>query len=212
MLAWYLTVYDVQSSKSLVADQVRAPLISRIAHGLASVPRMFDEGFGDFGWLDTPMPRLALYLLVGLIAAGMSLGLRGAGSRLLLAIVMVLGIIAGMVVFIDVNYYSLFRLFGVQGRHIAPLMVGAILLATSRLVRNRTHERVFALAWAVIVGWSAWGALRRYSVGIRPDNVFDMVIDPQWQPLLGLWPSLILLMAAPVLVAMVVTSHSGEAR
>ena len=206
MLAWYFIVYDEQSSDSLVAGEKAMALTRQMTHGLESVPRMIDEAFGNFGWLDTPMPRLALYLLVGLIATGMSFGLRGAGMRSLSAMTVSLCVIAGMVVVIDINYYSLFRLFGVQGRHVAPIMVGVILIETSRPGRETSRDRVLAVAWAAIVAWSAWGALRRYAVGIKPDNAFDMFFDPQWSPVIGLWPALLLLAVAPFVVAYVVTT------
>lgn len=212
MMIWYVVVYDAQSTNSLVEGTAGMPLSRQITHGLESIPRMIDESFGNFGWLDTPMPRLALYLLVGLIAAGMALGSRGARPRALMAMLLALTSAAVMVVVIDVNYYGLFRLFGVQGRHVAPLMVGAILIAASRLDRQGTRDRVLALGWAVIMGWSAWGALRRYSVGIRSDNVIDMFGNPTWTPLLGLWPTLILVMVAPFCVAMVVTWEWGDRR
>lgn len=209
MIVWYFVVYDAQSSSSLVAGTDGMSLSRQITHGIESIPRMIDESFGNFGWLDTPMPRLALYLLVGLVAAGMSMGLRGANSRTLGAIALALVTVGAMVVVIDVNYYGLFRVFGVQGRHVAPIMVGAILIATSRLSSHTPRDRVFAVSWALLVGWSSWGALRRYTVGIRPDNVFDMFSIPQWTPMLGLWPSLVLLMTAPLVVAFVVTMKRG---
>lgn len=207
MIAWYFIVYDAQSSKSLVAGEKAMALTRQVTHGLESVPRMIDESFGNFGWLDTPMPRLALYLLVGLIAAGMSFGLHGAGWRTISAIGAGMAAIAGMVVVIDVNYYSLFRLFGVQGRHVAPIMVGVILMATSRLGKNIVRDRVLAFSWAALVGWSAWGALRRYSVGIKPDNAFEMFTNAQWSPIIGFWTAVVLLMVAPFLTAFVMTSR-----
>ena len=209
MVLWYFVVYDAQSSSSLVEGTEGMALTRQITHGIESIPRMIDESFGNFGWLDTPMPRLALYLLIGLIASGMSVGLRRANSRTLGAIALAVVAVGSMVVVIDVNYYGLFRLFGVQGRHVAPIMVGAILIATSRLTCQVVRDRVFAVSWALLLGWSAWAALRRYTVGIRPDNVFDMFSTPQWTPTLGLWPSLTLLMLAPLLVAFVATMKPG---
>ena len=210
MVVWYFTVYDEQSTESLVAGEKAMAFTRQVTHALESVPRMIDESFGNFGWLDTPMPRLALYLLVGLIATGMSFGLRGAGTRTFVALAVGVAAIVGMVVVIDVNYYSLFRLFGVQGRHVAPIMVGIVLIATTRLGKERVRDRVLACGWAALVGWSAWGALRRYTVGIRPDNAFEMFSRAQWSPAIGLWPALILLVAAPFFIAYVVTSEKVD--
>lgn len=210
MIFWYLVVYDAQSSRSLVAGFDAMTRLQRITHSLESVPRMIDEAFGNFGWLDTPMPRLALYLLVGLIAIGMSLGLHQADNRTISAVAVGLIVMSGLVVAIELNYYSLFRLFGVQGRHVAPIMVGVILIATSRLGHSVARDRVLGFGWATIMGWSAWGAIRRYSVGIKPDNAFDMFTESRWSPMIGLRPSLLLLLVVPFAVVFVVQSEQGD--
>lgn len=196
MLAWYLTVYDVQSSNSLVADQVRAPLISRIAHGLASVPRMFDEGFGDFGWLDTPMPRLPFYILLAVFFSLVAQGLFVATRRLVLASGLVVCAVVAMVVVIDLNYYELFRLYGVQGRHVMPVLLGLPLVAGWRLSKSRRRDVAVASLWALVMVWAFSGALRRYAVGIEPDNAFDTIFSPEWTPVIGVLPSLSLIVIA----------------
>lgn len=38
--------------------------------------------------------------------------------------------------------------------------------------------------------WAFAGALRRYTVGIEPDNAFDTVLSPEWTPIIGVVPGL----------------------
>lgn len=196
MVGWYLIVYDVQSSTSLVSDQARAPLTSRIAHGLASVPRMFDEGFGDFGWLDTPMPRMPFYVLLAIFFAISAQGLLVASRRLILAASAIGGAVIAMVVVIDLNYYELFRLYGVQGRHVMPVLLGLPLVAGWRLGKSRRRDVAVASLWALVMVWAFSGALRRYAVGIEPDNAFDTIFSPEWTPIIGVLPSLFLIVIA----------------
>lgn len=196
MSVWYLAVYDTQSSNSLVADEAKSPLLERIAHGFASIPRMFDEGFGDFGWLDTPMPRMALYVAIGLFAFVVGYGLMHSSKLSSFTVGAILAVVASMVVVIDLNYYELFRLYGVQGRHVMPVLVGVPIVAGWRMARSPSIDRSVAIVWAIVSIWSLAGALRRYAVGISPDNAFEMFLQPPWTPLLGIWPSLVLVVIA----------------
>jgi len=190
MVVWYLVVYDVQSSTSLVADQPRSNLLDRVAHGLASIPRMFDEGFGDFGWLDTPMPRMPFYLLLALFFAVIAQGLSGSPRRTAWAVTGIAGIVSLMVVVIDLNYYELFRLYGVQGRHVMPILVGLPIVAGWNLIKSKRRDTVVASIWVVVMVWAFAGALRRYTVGIEPDKAFDVLFSPEWTPIIGVLPSL----------------------
>jgi len=196
MALWYFVVYDVQSSSSLVADQPRAGLLRRLSHGLASIPRMFDEGFGDFGWLDTPIPRMPFYILLALFFGVVAQGLAVSSRRMIGAVVAVSGVVAGMVEAIDLNYYELFRLYGVQGRHVMPVLLGLPLLAGWNLQRSRRRDVTVVSLWALVMVWAFAGALRRYTVGIEPDNAFDTLFSPEWTPIIGVVPSLSLIVVA----------------
>lgn len=190
MCVWYFIVYDAQSSTSLVVGQPRAELLNRLAHGLASIPRMFDEGFGDFGWLDTPMPRMAFYILLALFFAVIGQGLINAGKGVVVSTVAISGVLASMVVFIDLNYYELFRLYGVQGRHVMPVLVGLPVVAGWNMAKSRRRDLTVVSGWTVVMVWAFAGALRRYTVGIEPDNAFDTVLSPEWTPIIGVVPGL----------------------
>jgi hypothetical protein len=101
-----------------------------------------------------------------------------------------------MVVVIDLNYYELFRLYGVQGRHVMPVLLGLPLAAGWRLSKSRRRDVVVASLWAVVMVWAFSGALRRYAVGIEPDNAFDTIFSPEWAPIIGVLPSLALIVIA----------------
>lgn len=193
---WYATVYDAQSSSSLVADQPRADLLDRVAHGLASIPRMFDEGFGDFGWLDTPMPRMPFYILLALFLAVIVQGISNSSKAVVVAVTAIAVTISVMTVVIDLNYYDLFRLYGVQGRHVMPILIGLPIVAGWNLPKSWRRDGVVVVGWAIVMVWAFAGALRRYAVGIEPDNAFDILFSPEWSPIIGVVPSLVSIVVA----------------
>lgn len=196
MGVWYVVVYDAQSATSLVTGQPRASTLSSVAHGLASIPRMFDEGFGDFGWLDTPMPRMAFYLLIALLGGVVAQGLSVASKRASLSVILLGLVVAAMVVVIDLNYYDLFRLYGVQGRHVMPVLIGIPIVAGWRLPPSRRRDTGVISLWVIVMVWAFAGALRRYAVGIENDNAFDVLFSPEWTPIIGVWPSLVSIVVA----------------
>lgn len=193
---WYVVVYDAQSSSSLVADQLRADLLDRVAHGLASIPRMFDEGLGDFGWLDTPMPRMPFYILLALFFAVIAQGISNSSKMVVVAVTAISVTISVMTVVIDLNYYELFRLYGVQGRHVMPILVGLPIVAGWNLAKSRRRDGLVIGGWATVMVWAFAGALRRYAVGIEPDNAFDILFSPEWSPIIGVIPSLVSIVVA----------------
>jgi hypothetical protein len=52
--------------------------------------------------------------------------------------------------------------------------------------------------------WSGLGALRRYTVGINGDNALDMLRDRAWNPILGFWPTVMLLGISTIAVVCLV--------
>ena len=193
---WYVAVYDAQSSASLVADQPRADLLDRVAHGLASIPRMFDEGFGDFGWLDTPTPRMPFYILLALFFSVIAQGISNSSKTVVVAVTAIAVTISVMTVVIDLNYYDLFRLYGVQGRHVMPILVGLPIVAGWNLPKSRRRDGLVIGGWAMVMVWAFAGALRRYAVGIEPYNAFDILFSPEWSPIIGVIPSLVSIVVA----------------
>jgi hypothetical protein len=136
------------------------------------------------------MPRMPFYFLLALFFGVVAQGLAVASRRMIGASVAVFGVMAGMVVMIDINYYELFRLYGVQGRHVMPVLLGLPLVAGWNLRRSRRLDMAVVWLWALVMVWAFAGALRRYMVGIEPDNAFDLLLSPEWTPILGVVPSL----------------------
>jgi hypothetical protein len=112
------------------------------------------------------------------------------------AAVGIAGVMVVMVVVIDLNYYELFRLYGVQGRHVMPILVGLPIVAGLDLAKSRRRDLVVVSGWALVMVWAFSGALRRYTVGIEPDNAFDVLFSPEWTPIIGVLPSLVSIVVA----------------
>ncbi len=191
---WYLSIYSFELSTKLTAEMSSVSIRSQIASALYHIPALLDQAVGNFGWLDSPMPRGALVVFV--IATVTLIG-RGALSmtkreRLASSILVVATIL--LVVAQDLNYYSLLHYFGSQGRHIVPLLVGLPIVASAAYVWSRKWEIVAATVWGITMIWAGLGALRRYTVGIKGDNAMDMLNSRAWNPVLGFWPTVIILM------------------
>jgi hypothetical protein len=105
-----------------------------------------------------------------------------------------------VVIILDVNYYSLLRNFGSQGRHIVPLLVGLPMIAATSIVWKRNWEVVTVGIWGLVMVWAGLGALRRYTVGINGDNAMDMFTDRAWNPVFGFWPTVMMLILSTLAV------------
>jgi hypothetical protein len=101
---------------------------------------------------------------------------------------------------IDLNIYSLLGVFGAQGRHIVPLLVGLPMIAATSIVWKRNWEVVTVGIWGLVMFWAGMGALRRYTVGINGDNAMDMFTDRAWNPVLGFWPTVMMLILSTLAV------------
>jgi hypothetical protein len=99
--------------------------------------------------------------------------------------------------------YSFVRGFGLQGRHIVPLLVGVPIVLFARDDWRVKREYWVASVWAILMIWCGAAALRRYSVGIKPGNQFELLTDPVWAPKIGILYSLVLLVIAASAVALV---------
>jgi len=98
-------------------------LRSQIDGAVRHIPILLDQAVGNFGWLDAPMPRVALYVIVALYCVVLARGIvvSSAGARIAMIALCLVTIL--VVIVLDVNYYSMLRSFGAQGRHIVPLLV-----------------------------------------------------------------------------------------
>ncbi len=197
---WYLSIYSFELSTKLTADMPSVSLQSQIDRAVHHIPTLLDQAVGNFGWLDSPMPRGALFVFVISVVVLIGRGLLSMTKRELLASSILVVATVLLVVAQDLNYYSLLRNFGSQGRHIAPLLVGLPILASTAFVWSRKWEIVVAMVWGLTMIWAGLGALRRYTVGINGNNAMDMLRDRVWNPVLGFWPTVMMLMLSTVAV------------
>jgi len=197
---WYLEIYSFQTNNVLSEGIPSILMRSQINQAVRHIPVLLDQAVGNFGWLDSPMPRIALYIIVVLysvVLAG-SVVVGSAGTRI--ALIALCLVIIAVVIVLDVNYYSMLRAFGAQGRHIVPLLVGLPIIAASSFTWKRNWEVAAVGIWGLVMVWAGLGALRRYTVGINGNNAMDMFTDRAWNPVLGFWPTVILLIMSTLAV------------
>ena len=110
-------------------------------------------------------------------------------------------VVVGISLAVDMNFYAMFGWFGAQGRHITPILVGVPLLVVAQSsFGTRFHIAVVA-GWSVVMVWAGLGALRRYTVGVNGNNEFSMLTERTWNPSIGFWVAVLLLVVATALVA-----------
>lgn len=209
---------------ALVANRVweagygaRPPVSLRAARaglttGLEQVGFAADEVVGQFGYLEWRLP-IALLLLGAAAVAGMHVAAFAvAGRRERIAL---LGALAGAVL-VPLGLWVLFLRhtgFGLQGRHVLPLLVAVPLLGGEILVRAR--DRLTARARAAlcvatagavaVVHFGAWWYnARRAATGT--DGPLLFLPDAEWSPPLGWTPWLLI---AAVGAALVVAAIAG---
>ena len=186
-VVWYVTVFSKNTGSPLTEGSPSLGLRQQVIEAVQHIPAVLAQGIGNFGWLDTPMPRMTLILylvmLVPLLVFAISRTTRLVGSM----VVALCLVSALLVVAQDINYYNLLRNFGSQGRHVMPLLVGIPILAMRKVNLPSRINAAVAIVWALIMAWSGFAALRRYAVGIRPGNQLEMYTQAAWQPDIGIW-------------------------
>ena len=197
---WYLKIYSFQTNNVLSEGIPRISLRSQIDQAVRHIPMLLDQAVGNFGWLDAPMPRVALYIVMALYCVVLAMGIvvGSAGTRIAMIALCLVTIL--VVIILDVNYYSMLRSFGAQGRHIVPLLVGLPILAAGSFTWKRIWEVAAVGLWGLVMVWAGLGALRRYTVGINGDNAMDMFTDRAWNPILGFWPTVMMLVLSTMAV------------
>jgi hypothetical protein len=186
-IVWYVTVFSKNTGSPVTEGSPSLGLRQQVIEAVQHIPAVLAQGIGNFGWLDTPMPRMTLVLylvmLVPLLVFAISSTTRLVGSMVVaLCLVSALLVIAQ-----DINYYNLLRNFGSQGRHVMPLLVGIPILAMRKVNLPSRINAAVAIVWALVMAWSGLAALRRYAVGIRPGNQLEMYTQAIWQPDFGIW-------------------------
>ena len=210
MAWWYVAVYSYQTSPSLTAGDEKVSITTQFTRSINHIPELLDHVVGNFGWLDTPIPRGALWLYVigfaALIVASLNqLGKRGALALTVLSMTVVCFSIA-----VDMNFYAMFGWFGAQGRHIAPILVGApLLIVTQASFGNRFHNAI-VISWSVVMVWAGLGALRRYTVGVNGNNALSMFSERAWSPTIGFWFAVMMLISATATTAAILMNSEND--
>ena len=146
------------------------------------------------------MPRIALLIICVLYGVVIAAGVVASSARARVAMIALFLLIVVIVIVLDVNYYSMLRSFGAQGRHIVPLLVGLPVIAATSFVWKRKWEVGAASVWGLVMVWAGLGALRRYTVGINGDNAMEMFANRAWNPVLGFWPTVMMLILSTLAV------------
>jgi hypothetical protein len=196
-IAWYVTTYDHNFGVRLDVERRVTSLTTIASRSLIDLPRLVAESVGNFGWLDTPSPTFAVWIIVGLTA---TLAIRAA-QRVSVRHRLALGALALCVpvwhIALNTNYQDLLGSYGSQGRHLTPLIVGLPLAAVMRRAHHPSDSSVAGLvlcvhAWCVLV------ALRRYSSGAGGDDLLGFVTNPAWTPPLGMATTLFIVALAHI--------------
>ena len=163
---------------------------------------------GDFGYRNVPLSPAAVAVwgagAAALVAAGALVS--GSRERIALALALVMAVAIPILLYADLLKYTG---FGLQGRHILPLVVAVPLLAGEVLRRGhgalalRLRTNLFAVAALVaagvqLVAW--WTNARRYAVGEGGPVWF--ITRAQWSPPLGwgIWLAVVLGACATLLL------------
>jgi hypothetical protein len=195
-------------------------LVRSIRPAIASLPAKFAEQVGVFGWLDAPMPSLAVLAWQGLVVAVLTTGLLVGGVRARWVIV---AGVAGTVT-LTIGWAAWYRaLAGIdgQGRHWLPIAVAVPLIAGEVIYQNRDRlgmlnaQRLFlpvvSLAGLLqVVGW--YSNARRHAQGVSGRLLFFE--SPAWSPPLGwfTWGGVVAAAFLLLVIAGATAGGSGHSR
>jgi hypothetical protein len=203
MIVWYLRVSAVHLDELVTEGLPSIGLERVLLTSVGRLPLLVEQTVGNFGWLDTPAPTIAVWAtlaMVGVVALG---GWSASSTRERWALALIIVAAVALSIYVDIDYYRILRYFGVQGRHLAPLLLGIPIVAGRHWRPSITASRVLVVTWCAVVLICAASALRRYSVGVSNENVLDMFRSPVWAPPLGIVPTLLLMALACTSVAVV---------
>lgn len=169
--------------------------IHRLKPAVGVLPFRLTEEVGRFGWLDTPLPTLAVMawqaLVVGVLAVALVVG----RPRERLAVLAAAAAGLAVPVIFSAWFSGLTVIGEAQGRHLLPAAVVVPLLAGEVLHRNRRKlDELGALGLLVVVpilvaaiqlvAWY-WSGHRQAVGGGGPAFYFSRA---EWSPPLGWWP------------------------
>jgi Predicted membrane protein (DUF2142) len=196
--------------ESLYGPDVTVSLASPrggLSTGWDQLPGGLEQLVFAYGYLEFSPPALLwlawLAILVAVVAAGLVVGARR--ERIVLAVCAVLAPIVPLVFFLLLIRWTG---FGIQGRHVLPLLVVLPLLA-GEVVRAHRERLVPWARRALLIGvpvvaaagqvMAWWLNSRRAATGVAHDLWF--VPDSQWDPPLGWWWWIAVVLAGAALLA-----------
>lgn len=195
-VVWYLKIYAFHLGEQAVTDRSNPTFRQIVEQSLNDTSLKVGESIGNFGWLDTPTPTFVVWFFIALLGVIISKNWHQVTKANRNAMFCLALSIPLMMIFINQNMQNLLRSYGVQGRHLTPLIAGLPIIIGTVWVPRKKSARLIVCGWAVAVFATAVNVLRRYSVGIKPQNFFEMFSNPVWQPPLGVIGTMIALAAA----------------
>jgi hypothetical protein len=192
---WQLFIYSHNLDKSYVEKDL--PNLFEISEqSLNDLTRKISESIGNFGWLDTPAPTIVIWCFVFFSVFAVLRTWQVATLRHRTAISVLPLITISMMVYLNWSTQKYGGNFGVQGRHLTPLVVGIPILGGLNWSPSASTRQLFLATWSCCVFVSGLTALRRYSVGVKQFNFFEMFSKPVWTPPLGIAGSMFTLALA----------------
>ena len=199
---WQLSIYSHNLDKNYVKEET-PNLFEIVQQSLNDLTRKIAESIGNFGWLDTPAPTIVIWSFVFFSAVAVFRTWQTMSFRHRTAISVLPLITMSMMVYLNWSTQKYGGNFGVQGRHLTPLIVGIPILGGLNWSPSKSTKKLFLAAWSGCIFFSGLIALRRYSVGVKQFNFFDVFSKPVWTPPMGITGSLFALAIA--LLALSVT-------
>lgn len=200
---WQLFIYSHNLDKSYVEEEM-PNLFEIIQQSLNDLTRKIAESIGNFGWLDTPAPTIVIWCFVFFSAIAVFRTWQTMTFRHRTAISVLPLITISMMVYLNWSTQKYGGNFGVQGRHLTPLIVGIPILGGLNWSPSVSTKKLFLLTWSGCIFVSGLIALRRYSVGVKQFNFFEMFSKPVWTPPLGIASSIFALAIALLALSMTI--------
>ena len=203
MVAWYLKIYSYHLGEPVVIDPSNPTFRQIVEQSLNDTSIKIGESIGNFGWLDTPTPTFVVWFFIALFAVIVSRNWHQISKANRHAVVYLVLLIPILTIFINQNTQTFLRTYGVQGRYLTPLIAGIPIVVGSVWTPHKKSRRVIIYAWATAIFATAINVIRRYSVGIKPQNFFEIFGNPVWQPPLGVLGTLVALAIALIVFCLV---------
>lgn len=190
-LGWIAThsSYKVLPSTTTVLIKPHESTLSIVRLTFTFIPRWMHQTIGNFGWLDTPLPRVlcdAWYLaVIALVVFALVVG--AARQRIALVFISIVGLLSPVAI-----VASQARHLGIvwQGRDSMPMTVGipltAAVIVASRVEFSRIYFRVSLVLVAFAAGMQLFAfneILQRFTVGGTGIHV-RYLLHPRWMPVL----------------------------